>query len=64
MIYDANIGERCETMRTWFDGGSQQITQITQIIFLPTEIIFANGEHEEHEVFFFKQQKTQIFTKT
>ena len=31
--------------------GSQQITQITQIIFLPTEIIFANGEHEEHEVF-------------
>ena len=35
--------------------GSQQITQITQIIFLPTEIIFANGEHEEHEVFFSQQ---------
>ena len=32
--------------------GSQQITQITQIIFLPTEIIFANEEHEEHEVFY------------
>ena len=31
--------------------GSQQITLITQIIFLPMEIIFANGEHEEHEVF-------------
>ena len=30
----------------------QQITLITQIIFLPTKIIFANGEHEEHEVFF------------
>ena len=30
---------------------SQQITQITQIIFLPMEFIFANGEHEEHEVF-------------
>ena len=35
--------------------GSQQITQITQIIFLPTKIIFANGEHEEHEVFFIQQ---------
>ena len=35
--------------------GSQQITQITQIIFLPTEIIFANGWHEEHEVFFSQQ---------
>ena len=73
MFYDANIGERCETIRTWFDREStdytdytdylscqqklflptdntdntkffsQQITQITQIIFLPTEIIFANG---------------------
>ena len=38
-------------MRTWFYRGSQRITQITQIIFLPTEIIIANGEHEEHEVF-------------
>ena len=68
MFYDANIGERCETVRTWFDRGvnrlhrlhrlfscqrklllptdntdntkfffSQQITLITQIIFLPTD---------------------------
>ena len=33
--------------------------QITQIIFLPTEIIFANGQHGQHEVFF-SQQITQI----
>ena len=42
--------------------GSQQITQITQIIFLPMEIIFANGEHEEHEIFF-SQQIAQITQK-
>ena len=51
--YNVFCQRRTRRTRSFFF--NQQITQITQIIFLPMEIIFANGEHEGHEIFFSQQ---------
>ena len=61
MFYDANIGERCETMRTWFDRGVNRLHRLHRLfscqrkLFLPTE----NTKNTK----FFSQQITLITQK-
>ena len=43
MIYNANIGERCETVRTWFERGVNRLHRLHRLfscqrkLFLPTD---------------------------
>ena len=62
MFYDTKIGERCETMRTWFERGVNRLHKLHRLfscqwkLFLPTD-------STKNTKFLFGQQITQITQK-